>query len=74
MSGGQKITFGEMRQVGATSVEVFCRDFKCAHAIKLHADSWLDEMRLYEALVQRKLRRDGIGTITSGLGRVAAAG
>jgi hypothetical protein len=44
--GDQKISFGEMRAAGADGVVVYCRDYKCAHSIKLSADRWPDHMRL----------------------------
>lgn len=43
---GQKITFGEMRAAGYTSIIVSCSDFKCSHSVSLKADHWSDDVRL----------------------------
>jgi hypothetical protein len=42
----QKITFGEMRETGAHGLVVFCRDYRCAHSVKLSADRWPDHLPL----------------------------
>jgi hypothetical protein len=41
-----KFTFGEMRELGASGVIVFCGDHRCAHSVKLSADCWPDHLRL----------------------------
>jgi len=42
----QKITFGELREMGIRHVIVFCRDYKCNHSVILDADQWADDVRL----------------------------
>ncbi|WP_426614522.1 hypothetical protein [Bradyrhizobium sp. McL0616] len=42
----QKITFGEMREIGTRDVLVYCRDPKCGHRMTFNADCWPDDMRL----------------------------
>jgi hypothetical protein len=42
----QKFTFGEMRELGAAGVVVFCSDYRCAHSVRLSADCWPDHLRL----------------------------
>jgi hypothetical protein len=42
----QKITFGEMREMGVRGVLVYCSDYRCSHSIVLSADRWSDELRL----------------------------
>jgi hypothetical protein len=46
MSREQKITFGEMRQMGVFGVVVFCSDYRCSHSTTLPADRWSDHVRL----------------------------
>ena len=41
----QKITFGEMRDMGVRGVLVYCADYHCSHSVALSADHWPDEMR-----------------------------
>jgi hypothetical protein len=36
----QKITFGEMREMGIRGVLVYCSDYRCSHSIALSADRW----------------------------------
>ena len=42
----EKITFGEMREMGVRGVLVYCADFRCSHSVTMNADLWRDEMRL----------------------------
>jgi hypothetical protein len=46
MERPQKITFGEMRDMGIGGVLVYCSDYKCSHSIPLSADQWPDDVRL----------------------------
>lgn len=46
MSREQKITFGEMRQMGVFGVVVFCSKYRCSHFTTLPADRWPDHVRL----------------------------
>ena len=41
----QKITFGELREMGIRDVLVFCADYKCSHSTTLSADRWPDHVR-----------------------------
>jgi hypothetical protein len=41
----QKITFGEMREMGARDVLIYCRDHRCIH-VETNADGWGDDVRL----------------------------
>ena len=42
----QKITFGEMREMGVRGILVNCADYRCAHSVAINADRWADELRL----------------------------
>jgi hypothetical protein len=42
----QKITFGEMREMGVRGVLVYCSDYRCSHSIVLSTDRWPDGLRL----------------------------
>jgi hypothetical protein len=42
----QKITFGQMREMGARGVVVYCQDYKCSHSTAMSAEQWPDEMLL----------------------------
>jgi hypothetical protein len=42
----QKITFGDMREMGVRGVLIYCADYHCSHSIALSADRWADELRL----------------------------
>jgi hypothetical protein len=35
----QKITFGEMREMGVRGVLIYCADYRCSHSIALMAKS-----------------------------------
>jgi hypothetical protein len=42
----QKITFGDMREMGVRGVLIYCADYHCSHSVALNADRWADEVRL----------------------------
>ena len=42
----QKITFGEMREMGVRGVLVYCADYHCSHSMAMNADHWPDDVRL----------------------------
>jgi hypothetical protein len=42
----QKITFGEMRDMGVRGVLIYCADYRCSHSIAISADNWPDDLRL----------------------------
>ena len=43
----QKITFGEMREMGARGSLVYCADYRCSHSISPSSgDGWPDDVRL----------------------------
>jgi hypothetical protein len=42
----QKITFGDLREMGVRGVLVYCADHHCSHSVTLSADRWPDNMRL----------------------------
>jgi hypothetical protein len=42
----QKITFGEMREMGVRGILVYCADYRCSHNVALSADHWPDDLRL----------------------------
>ena len=42
----QKITFGEMRDMGVPGILIYCADYKCSHYIAISADQWADGVRL----------------------------
>jgi hypothetical protein len=41
-----KITFGEMRDMGAHGVVVHRADYKCSHSQAISAERWADDVRL----------------------------
>jgi len=41
-----KITFGEMREMGARDVPIYCRDHRCSHHIETNTDGWGDDVQL----------------------------
>jgi hypothetical protein len=47
MTDPQKVTFGEMRDMGVRGVLVYCADYKCSHSIAVSADRWADDLRLF---------------------------
>src|SRR3982751_4959420 len=42
----QKITLGEMREMGVRGVLVYCSDYHCSHGGRISADRWPDDVRL----------------------------
>jgi hypothetical protein len=40
----QKITLGEMRDMGVRGVVIYCADYHCSHSVALSADRWPDEL------------------------------
>jgi hypothetical protein len=46
MKRPQKITLGEIRQMGIRGLLVYCSDYKCSHNIEISADQWPDHVRL----------------------------
>jgi hypothetical protein len=42
----QKVTFGEMRDMGVRGVLIYCADYQCSHSIAVSADQWPDDLRL----------------------------
>jgi hypothetical protein len=41
----QRITLGEMRQMGVRGALIYCADYHCSHSVALSADRWPDEAR-----------------------------
>ena len=42
----QKITFGEMREMGVRGLLVYCSDYQCSHWTAISGDRWPDHVRL----------------------------
>jgi len=42
----QKITLGEMREMGVRGLLVYCSDYHCSHSTAISADRWPDHVRL----------------------------
>jgi hypothetical protein len=42
----QKITFGDMRDMGVRGLLIYCSDYHCSHLITMSGDQWPDDMRL----------------------------
>ena len=42
----QKITFGEMREMGVRELLVYCADYQCSHSIAISGDGRADDVRL----------------------------
>jgi hypothetical protein len=42
----EKITFGEMRDMGVRTILIYCCDYRCSHSIAISADRWPDYVRL----------------------------
>ncbi|MBR0797293.1 hypothetical protein JQ615_18045 [Bradyrhizobium jicamae] len=59
MTRHQKITFGEMREMGVRGVLVYCSDHRCSHSIALMADRWADNVRLSD--IEPRLVCSGCG-------------
>jgi hypothetical protein len=44
----QKITLGEMRDMGVRGLLVYCSDYQCSHSVAISGDRWPDHVRLSE--------------------------
>ena len=42
----QKITFGEMRDMGVRGLLVYSADYCCSHSIAMSGNAWPDDARL----------------------------
>lgn len=42
----QKITFGEMRDMGVRGLLIYCSDYKCSNSLAISGDRWPDDIRL----------------------------
>jgi hypothetical protein len=42
----QKVTLGQMRQMGVRGLLVFCPNYKCAHLANISGDNWRTMVRL----------------------------
>ena len=42
----QKITFGEMREMGVRGLLIYCADYHCSHSLAISGDGWPDDVRL----------------------------
>jgi hypothetical protein len=42
----QKITFGEMRDMGVRGLLIYCAHYRCSHSIAISGDGWPDDVRL----------------------------
>jgi hypothetical protein len=79
MSHLQKITFVEMREMGAHDVLIYCSDHRCSHHVETTADGWGDDVRLSDIeskftctacgkhWLRRWSRRPGENITTAGL-------
>ena len=39
-------TFRELRDQGANTILIYCRDHRCSHHVETNADGWADDLRL----------------------------
>src|SRR3954471_22277911 len=46
MNRPQKITLGEIREMGVAGLLVYCSDYKCSRWGRISADRWPDHVRL----------------------------
>jgi len=46
MQTPEKITFGEMREMGVRDLLIYCADYKCSRSIAVNADQWPDDVWL----------------------------
>src|SRR5437763_13277997 len=46
MKRPQKITLGQMREMGVRGVLVYCSDYRCSHWGRIISDRWPDHVRL----------------------------
>jgi hypothetical protein len=42
----EKITFGDVREMGVDEVLIYCADYRCGHHVELSADLWPDHVRM----------------------------
>ncbi len=57
----QKITLGEMREMGVRDVLIYCSDYRCSHWKRISADRRPDHVRLSDLepkFVHQSLRPD----------------
>jgi hypothetical protein len=45
MTRAERITFGELRDMGLRGVPIYCADYRCSHSVALSADRWDDSVR-----------------------------
>jgi hypothetical protein len=45
MTGPEKITFGELREMGLCGVLIYCADYHCSHSVAISAERWDDRVR-----------------------------
>jgi hypothetical protein len=65
----QKITFGEMREMGVRGVLVYCADYRCSHSVALSADAWPDDLRLSD--IEDASSARGVGGVAPTSGRIS---
>jgi hypothetical protein len=46
MARNQKITFGQMREMGVRGLLIYCLDYRCSHSLAISGDRWPDDVRL----------------------------
>jgi hypothetical protein len=46
MPGPDKISFGDMRDMGVRGILVYCADYHCSHLVPMSGDGWPDNVRL----------------------------
>src|SRR3954451_217518 len=56
----QKITFGEMREMGLRGVLEYCSDYHCSHWTAISGDPWPDDVRLSD--IERRFTCQAYGT------------
>jgi hypothetical protein len=59
-SGLQKITFGEMREMGVRGLLVYCSDYNCSHWTAINGDRWPDDVRLSD--IEQRFTCQACGT------------
>ncbi len=60
MTCPQKISFGEMREMGVRDVLIYCRSYRCGHSVVVTADQWPDNVRLSD--IEDELICDACGS------------
>ena len=55
----QKITFGEMREMGVRGLLIYCADYRCSRSIAISGDPWPDDLRLSDIEVRFVCRACG---------------